>query len=305
MLTNWRIKSKLDTHIRVLLFANSGFIKLVLRLKSEWLTKAVGSVNRGEKVGDVAALVILDQIQYALINNEDAKRELLKDFEHQTPLNDLKSGNSIVVWMMCIIHVLKSDDFSNSLDYLVCNSYSQLLSSDKLEREAISYKIMNYSLLAHQSMSKVWGDSKKPKIGIDDSFSVVTKHLSVVQAKITSFVETEYEALTSDLLKSYEDEVVGIDVSSAHSMVKLSEITEVVKEEVLKLNDWAWEQAKRLIKDDIDLLDKLLVGTHGDHTAAGERLADIVETTVENHTRSLLDKLGAIRKRRLAQIEQG
>lgn len=302
---NFKLKGELNVNIHALLIAHRELANLVVKSKSDWWSSALASVNRGERIGDVTAFVVIEQIRKGLLRDRESIDTVRQNLHATGSFDDLLVANQAIVSMISVANTLKGkgDDYSASIDYLIARTYGQILTADPDEQNYIVQKLQTYAGIFQKDMyDAVRSAQNASPPPLPDPFSVESKYLDIIQSKVTGFVETRYRNCTDRMLSIYRSRLDQIEDKSVNAMDLVEAETNLLLQEILNSNRWAWNEARALTDEDLNQVDNLFNAKDVAERHIGEKFADLIEFTVEGHTKQLVQQVASLRLEKLDRI---
>lgn len=302
---NLKLKSELYVNIHALLIGHSDLAKLIVKSKSDWLPSARASINRGERIGDVAALVVIEQIRRGLLRADGGANIIKRDFYTADSISDLKVANQAIASMIGVANALKSSgvDYSPSIDYIIAQTYAQMLTHDPDEQNYITRQLMAYGdILKNDLKHAVRSAQNVPPPPPPDPLSIESKYMDILRGKVSGFVQTRYRNRTSQLLEIYEQRLDRIEDADTNAESFVGAETDLVRNEIVKLNEWAWNEVRAMTEEDVNHVNNLFTAKEVLEKELGEKLADIIEFTIEGHTKELIQQVASVRQEKLDRI---
>ena len=305
---NWKDKKDLEVNIHVLMVGNSDLAKTIIENSSNWRSRAKSSIANGEKIGDVAAFVILEHVIDALSQNERAADQLRNEFTTNADFETLSGGNQAISYMLSIITMMQEsktdkERFSPSLAYIVINRYSQSLGRSQSECEQIRIAMVNYAKTALSTLRESYHGIKQVNLGkTDGSFSLADEHLAVIQTKIGGFIEQKYQQRALNLFDDLKRRIEEIDPHSPDAHVQMDRITASIKSEILAVNNWAWDQLKIILDADYEHFNSVFPNNEAKWREYGELIADKAEADIDVVSQWLIQETAAVRNKKLAEM---
>ena len=122
---NFQVGSELIVCIHTLLFFQPGMATIIVKSKSTWLRSARQDVIKGARVGDVAALVVVDFIAKSLVSDAAMERSMVEELSSELPFHQLGLANLAIVATMSNASTLYLPNYSGKLGSVVAARYAQ------------------------------------------------------------------------------------------------------------------------------------------------------------------------------------
>jgi predicted nucleic acid-binding protein len=302
---NFKLRGALNVNIHALLIGHKDLAKLIVKSKSTWVTSALASIKRGERVGDVAALVVIEQIRRGILCADGGADLLKQDFYTANSISDLKVANQAIVSMIGIANTLKNsgNDYSPSIDYIIAQTHAQLLTPNPGEQNYITRQLLAYGDIVKNDLKHAVRSARNATPPPPpDPLSIESKYLDIFRGKVSGFVETRYRNRTSQLLVIYKQRLDRIDDDAADAENLVGAETDLLRHEIVDLNEWAWNEVRAMTDGDVNHVDNLFTAKEVVEKQLGEKLADIIEFTVEGHTKELIKQVASLRQEKLDRI---
>jgi hypothetical protein len=245
--------------------------------------------HRLHHCGDETNLAIREQLANNLASTRD--------------YNALLTANQAIIGMIAIAKTLQAPDYSATLGYVIASRYAQAL-FEPTTRDLIVQDLLERAESHRRWMASEFGAAKAGPLPpqLPQLHSLTEQHLAIVQDKLNDFVYTDYKPLTDQYLQSYSSALLAIDNRDSNAPQIVQQHTDAFRDETQRLNAWAWNAAQILIDHDLDQLAASLRSKID--PMIGERCADIVEHTIEGHTKEFISAVAACRKAKLDDIER-
>ncbi len=300
---DFRLTGELKVAVHALLLFSPELAKTIVAHKGQWIKSARASVNRGERVGDVAAFVVIDYITKPMAIDPAVRVQLADNLSTTREYDSLLVANQAIIGMIANAKLMKEPDYSPTLGYVIASRYSQAL-----------FDLRNHDLIVQDLMERAeshrsWMVSEFKAASAEASsqpppvHSLTEQHLGIIQNKLNHFVRSDYKPLTDRYFQSYAAAVEAIDNRDPDARRIVQQHTDAFRAEIQRLNSWAWDAARNLIDRDVVQLETSL-GSKNDPKIA-ERCADIVEHTIEGQSNELIAAVAACRNAKLDEIDRG
>jgi hypothetical protein len=302
MWRNFKIKGDLYVHIHALLIGRKELADFIIKSKRTWLGSARLAINKGERIGDVAALVIIEELRKLMLINTVATTDLFTNLRLSECYSDLLFGNQAIATMMSVATTFSKTgtDYSPSTAYIIAQTHAQLLSNDPTDQTQIVEKLIYWSQVVRADMKEAV-DSARAETVLRDPLSVKSTFLYALQDKVKGFVANKYSARTDQLLEVYRERLNEIDDAAPDAPATVQAITDLFREEVLKLNNWAWNEARAATAVDLDQIDGLFTVEEVSN-GISKKVADIYEFTIEDHSKQVLYRIDGVKQKKLYAI---
>lgn len=300
---SFKMTGDLKVAVHALLLLSPEFARTIITHKGQWMKSARASIERGERVGDVAAIVVIDYITSSVATNPAARELIASDLLNTDEFAELLKANQAIVGMISNAKVLSEPDYSPTLGYVIAHRYAHAL-FEPHNRDVIVQDLMDRAE-AHRRW--IVTEFNAAKVGtpprLPPAHSLAKEHLDIVQDKLNYFVRHEYKPKTEQSYENYAAALSTIDDCDPEAPQVVQLHTDAFRNEIHRLNEWAWEAARKLIDGDISQMETSL-GSNMDQETA-ERCADIVEHTIEGHTKALIAAVSVCQTKKLDAIDRG
>ena len=293
----------LKVAVHALLLFSPELARTIVADKGQWMKSARASVGRGERVGDVAAIIVIDYIAKPVTTDLAVREQLAKNLLGTRDYNALLTANQAIIGMIANAKLMKEPDYSPTLGYVIANRYAQALFEPR-DRDSIAQDLLERAEAHRQWMVReIKAANVGPPPQRPPAHSLTEQHLGIIQNKLNDFVRREYNPLTERSFQSYAAALQAIDDRDPNAPQIVQLHPDAFRHEIHRLNEWAWNAARKLIDRDVSQLDTSL-GSKMD-VKLGERCADIVEHTIEGQSKALIAAVAACRTEKLEAINRG
>lgn len=300
---DFKLTGELKVAVHALLLFSPELAKTIVVHKGQWMKSARASVNRGERVGDVAAFVVIDYITKPVATDPAVREQLADNLSTNREYDSLLVANQAIIGMIANANLMKEPDYSPTLGYVIASRYSQALFNLR------SHDLIVQDLMERAESHRSWMVSEfkaanaKPSAQQPPVHTLTEQHLGIIQDKLNRFVRSNFKPLTDRCLQSYVAAIGAIDNRDPNAAHFVQQHTDAFRAEIQRLNSWAWDASRNLIDRDVDQLEASLGSTKDSKIA--ERCADIVEQTIEGQSKELIAAVAACRKAKLDDIFGG